>query len=63
MMSGRIATKGRVEHCFVVLRQFSILVIEMKLSVGSDEAYYNAIGQVISECDGVCTFFTCYVII
>ena len=59
MMPGRIAKKGRVEHQFVVLHEFSILVIEMKLSIGTDMNYHDAIGQVITECDGVCLPFIC----
>lgn len=47
-----MTTSGRVEYHFLVFGGLSLLVIEVKYVLGSDEERLNAIAQVIAECDG-----------
>jgi hypothetical protein len=53
IIMGRLTTKGRIEYHFRVFRGLSVLVIEVKLSLGTSEERRNAVAQVIAECDGV----------
>lgn len=52
-MPGRMATPGRIEYQFKVCGALTILFIQVKLQIGSDEERLNAIGQVIAEADGM----------
>jgi hypothetical protein len=52
IISGRISTKGRIEYYFRAFGSISILVVEVKLKVGSATERLDAIAQVIAECDG-----------
>jgi hypothetical protein len=45
-------TKGRIEYNYRSFRRLSMLVIEVKLVLGTATERLNAIAQVIAECDG-----------
>jgi hypothetical protein len=48
-----LTTRGRVEYHFLVFGGLSVLVIEVKLLLGTADERLNAIAQVIAECDGM----------
>jgi hypothetical protein len=50
VIEGRITTSGGIEYYFVAFSSISFLVIEVKLRILVDR--WNAIAQVIAECDG-----------
>jgi hypothetical protein len=50
---GRMATRGRIEYHYVVLGGLSLLIIEVKYTIGNAQERFNAIVQVIAECDGM----------
>jgi len=51
IIRGRMTTSGRVEYHFLVFGGLSLLVIEVKYVLGSDEERLDAIAQVVAECD------------
>ncbi|KAF8806804.1 hypothetical protein BYT27DRAFT_6609038 [Phlegmacium glaucopus] len=51
IIPGRMTTKGRIEYHFSVFGGLSILVIEVKFSLRSADEHFDAIAQVIAECD------------
>ena len=52
IIPGRIATKCRVEYHFHVYGGLNILVIEIKLKIGSGEERRDMVAQVMAEADG-----------
>jgi hypothetical protein len=50
-----MATRGRIEYHYVVLGGLSLLIIEVKYTIGNAQERFNAIAQVIAECDGMQT--------
>jgi hypothetical protein len=53
LMSGCITTKGRIEYRFKSFGTLSVVFVEVKLKIGSDDDdRLDAIAQVIAECDG-----------
>jgi hypothetical protein len=53
VIQGRISTRGRIKHHFLVFGKLALLVIEVKYWLGSSDERLNAIAQVIAECDGM----------
>lgn len=51
LISGRIATRGRIEYYLKTFKNLSIVFVEMKLKIRSAKERSNAIAQVIAECD------------
>ena len=51
-MNGRITTRGKIEYHFKTFGALTVVFVEAKLKIGSDEERMNAIAQVIAECDG-----------
>jgi hypothetical protein len=49
IMSGRIATKGRIEYQFQAFGSVSLVFVEVKYDIKERS---KAIAQVIAECDG-----------
>jgi hypothetical protein len=52
IMDGRLATKGRIEYQYRAFGGVTILLIEVKLEIGSFTERLNCVAQVIAECDG-----------
>lgn len=51
-MNGCITTKGKIEYHFETFGVVTVVFVETKLKIGSDEERVNAIAQVIAEYDG-----------
>ncbi|KAF8338095.1 uncharacterized protein EI90DRAFT_3041622 [Cantharellus anzutake] len=51
LLGGRWTTKGRAEYQFIVLGIVSILFVQFKPDTGSAVERFNAIAQLIAECD------------
>jgi hypothetical protein len=49
-----MTTRRRIEYHFLVFGGLSILVIEVKIFLGTADERLDAIAQVIAECDGMC---------
>lgn len=51
-MSGRIASRGRIEYQYMSLGWTALIFVEIKLDYGNNNVRMDAIAQVIAECDG-----------
>ena len=50
-MNGRITTRGKIEYHFKTFGVITVVFVEIKLKIGSDEERMNVIDQVIAGCD------------
>jgi len=55
VIPAHMTTRGRIEYHYVVLGGISLLVIEVKYTMGNAQERLNAIAQVIAELDGMQT--------
>jgi hypothetical protein len=58
MIPGRMTTKRRIEHQFLVFGGLGILIIEVEYILGKPKERLDAIAQVIAECDGMHKAYT-----
>lgn len=51
-MNDCITTRDKIEYRFKTFGALSVVFVEVKLKIGSNDERMNAITQVIAECDG-----------